>query len=52
MSIDIGSLHISIHQIMPLLAILAGIGVLVWPKMMRYILGIYLIVIGLVQLIQ
>ncbi len=52
MSIDIGSLHLSIHQITPLLTIAAGIGVLVWPKMMRYILGIYLIVIGLAQLIQ
>jgi hypothetical protein len=52
MSIDIGSIHISIHQITPLLAIVAGIGVLAWPKMMRYILGAYLIAIGVIQLLQ
>ena len=46
------SIQISIDQLAPLLAIAAGIGVLVWPKMMRYILGVYLIAFGLVQIIQ
>jgi hypothetical protein len=46
------SIHIDIHQLLPVLAIAAGIGVLAFPRLMRYIVGIYLIALGLIQLIQ
>jgi uncharacterized membrane protein HdeD (DUF308 family) len=34
-----------------ILAIVAGIVILVWPKIIAYIIGIYLIVVGLVTVI-
>lgn len=39
-------------EIEPLLALAAGIGVLVFPKLLNYIVGIYLIAIGVMGLIQ
>ena len=33
-----------------ILAILLGIFVLIWPKFLRYAVGIYLIVVGLLQI--
>lgn len=39
-------------EIEPLLALAAGIGVLVFPKLLNYIVGIYLIAVGVVGLIQ
>lgn len=39
-------------EIEPLLALAAGIGVLIFPKLLNYIVGIYLIAIGVVGLIQ
>ncbi len=41
----------TIHlQLMPLLALIAGILLLVAPKLLNYIVAIYLIVIGVVGL--
>ncbi len=41
----------TIHlQLMPLLALIAGILILVAPKLLNYIVAIYLIVIGVVGL--
>lgn len=39
-------------ELEPILAIAAGIGVLVFPRMLNYIVGIYLIIIGAVQLLN
>jgi uncharacterized membrane protein HdeD (DUF308 family) len=35
-----------------ILAILAGLLILVWPKLIRIALGIYLIIVGILQLLQ
>lgn len=37
--------------IVPVVSIIAGILVLVAPKLLRYVLGIYLILIGIIGLI-
>jgi len=34
-----------------ILAIVAGIVILIWPKVIAYIIGIYLIIVGLVTVI-
>lgn len=39
-------------ELEPILAIAAGIGVLIFPRMLNYIVGIYLIIIGAVQLLN
>lgn len=36
----------------PLIALLAGIGILVFPKLLNYIIAIYLIVFGILGLLQ
>lgn len=38
-------------QIEPLLALAAGIGVLVFPRLLNYIVGVYLIAVGVVGLV-
>lgn len=35
----------------PLISLLAGIAILVWPKLLNYIVAFYLILVGLVGLI-
>ncbi len=41
----------TIHlQITPLISLVAGIAVLVFPRLLRYIVGIYLIAIGVLGL--
>jgi hypothetical protein len=37
--------------ISPLLALLSGIAILIWPRLLNYIVAFYLILIGLVGLI-
>lgn len=39
-------------ELEPLLALAAGIGVLIFPKLLNYIVGIYLIAVGVVGLIN
>lgn len=34
----------------PLISLIAGILILIWPKLLNYIVAIYLIIIGLVGL--
>jgi uncharacterized membrane protein HdeD (DUF308 family) len=34
-----------------IISIIAGIVVLVWPKVLAYVIGIYLIIVGLVAVI-
>ena len=45
---NINNLHISLA---PLIALIAGILILVAPRLLNYIVAIYLIVIGLLYLI-
>lgn len=35
----------------PLISLLAGISILVWPKLLNYIVAFYLILLGLVGLV-
>jgi len=42
------NIHISLG---PLLSIIAGILILVMPKLLNYIIAIYLIVFGIIQLV-
>jgi uncharacterized membrane protein HdeD (DUF308 family) len=39
-------------DLIPLLSIIAGVLVLAVPKFLRYVVGIYLIAIGLIQLLR
>ena len=39
------ALHLS-----PLLALLAGVAILVWPRLLNYIVAGYLIIVGLIGL--
>lgn len=41
---------IDIVIVPPLLALLAGIAILVWPRLLNYIVAFYLILIGIVGL--
>jgi hypothetical protein len=41
---------VNIAVLLPLLALIAGILVLIMPKMLHYIVGIYLILYGIVSL--
>jgi hypothetical protein len=40
-------LHIAL---VPLISLIAGILILIWPRILNYIVGIYLIVIGIIGL--
>jgi len=42
----------TIHlELIPLISVIAGIGVLVFPRLLKYIVGIYLIAIGILQMV-
>jgi len=41
---------INIHVLVPLLALIAGILILIMPKMLHYIVAVYLILYGIVSL--
>lgn len=44
---------VTLHlELVPILSIAAGIAILVVPRSMKYIIGGYLIVVGVIQLIQ
>jgi hypothetical protein len=43
-------MHISIGHLSPIIAILAGILILLMPRLLNYIVAIYLIVIGVIGL--
>jgi hypothetical protein len=44
-------MNIDILIIQPLVALLAGIAILLWPKLLSYIVAFYLILAGLVGLL-
>ncbi len=43
-------MHISIGHLSPIVSILAGILILLMPRLLNYIVAIYLIVIGVIGL--
>jgi len=43
-------MHITLGNLSPLVALLAGILILIMPRLLNYIIAIYLIFIGLVGL--
>jgi uncharacterized membrane protein len=44
-------MYISLNMLEPLLAVVAGIVVMVQPKLTPYVVGVYLIVIGVLGLL-
>jgi hypothetical protein len=44
-------MNIDILIIPPLVSLLAGIAILLWPKLLNYIVAFYLILVGLVGLL-
>ena len=43
-------MHGNIFFLSPLIALLSGIAILVWPRLLSYIVAAYLILIGLIGL--
>jgi hypothetical protein len=43
-------MYLSIHMLSPLIALIAGILILVMPRLLNYVIALYLIVIGLLGL--
>src|ERR1700740_1398724 len=43
-------MHLTLAHISPLVALIAGVLILIVPRLLNYIVAIYLIVIGLVEL--
>ena len=43
-------MHLTLAHISPLVALIAGVLILLMPRLLNYIVAIYLIVIGLVEL--
>ena len=43
-------MHLTVAHISPLVALIAGVLILIVPRLLNYIVAIYLIVIGLVEL--
>jgi uncharacterized membrane protein HdeD (DUF308 family) len=42
--------HVAVHS--SILSLIAGIMILIWPKLLNYIVAIYLIVMGLIGIIR
>lgn len=38
-------------ELLPIIALLSGIAILIWPRLLNYIVAIYLILIGLIQIL-
>jgi hypothetical protein len=43
-------MYLSIHMLSPLIALIAGILILVMPRLLNYVIALYLIVTGLLGL--
>ncbi len=41
---------LSVHMLSPLIALIAGILILIMPRLLNYVIALYLIVIGLLGL--
>jgi hypothetical protein len=44
------SMHGNVLFLPPLIALLSGIAILIWPRLLSYIVAAYLILIGLIGL--
>jgi hypothetical protein len=44
-------MYVSFSILQPLIALLAGIAVLVWPRILNYVVAAYLIFVGVVGLL-
>ena len=44
------AMHMNIFIVPPLIALLSGIAILIWPRLLNYIVAFYLILIGLLGL--
>lgn len=44
-------MYINVVVIGPLVALLSGIAILIWPRLLNYIVAFYLIMIGLMGLL-
>lgn len=44
-------MYMSVHVLSPLIALIAGILILVIPRLLNYVVAIYLIVIGLLGIL-
>jgi Protein of unknown function (DUF3096) len=43
-------MHVDVFVLPPLIALLAGIAILVWPRLLNFIVAGYLILVGLIGL--
>ncbi|TLY48851.1 MAG: DUF3096 domain-containing protein [Gammaproteobacteria bacterium] len=43
-------MYVSLHLLSPLLALIAGILILIMPRLLNYVVALYLILIGLLGL--
>jgi hypothetical protein len=44
------TMHVDFFVLPPLIALLSGIAILIWPRLLNYIVAAYLILIGLIGL--
>lgn len=44
-------MYVSINILQPLIALAAGLVVLIWPRVLNYVVGGYLVIIGILGLI-
>jgi hypothetical protein len=47
---EIRAMVLSVHMLSPLIALIAGILILIMPRLLNYVIALYLIVIGLLGL--
>jgi DUF3096 family protein len=48
--ISVGNATINLHLVLPgIVALVAGIVILIFPKILNYVVAAYLIVVGLIQ---
>ncbi len=43
-------MYLSVHMLSPLIALIAGILILIMPRLLNYVVALYLILIGLIGL--
>jgi hypothetical protein len=43
-------MHVDVFVFPPLIALLSGIAILIWPRLLNFIVAAYLILIGLIGL--
>jgi hypothetical protein len=43
-------MHVSVFVLPPIIALIAGIAILIWPRLLNFIVAGYLILVGLIGL--